>query len=78
MITTTTTITTNGNNDNSNNNSNNNNDCAIAQSVSHRIPTAEVWVRTRVKSCGISGGHSGAGAGFLRVHRFPLPLIAPQ
>jgi hypothetical protein len=27
-----------------------------------------------VRSCGIYGGQSGAGAGFLRILRFPLPI----
>jgi hypothetical protein len=27
--------------------------------------------------CGICGGQSGAGAGFLRVLRFPLPIFIP-
>jgi hypothetical protein len=45
---------------------------AIAQAVSR-------WrVRARVCSCGIYGGHSGTGAGFLRVLRFPLPNFIPQ
>jgi hypothetical protein len=30
-----------------------------------------------VWSCGICGGRSGAGAGFLRVLRFPLPIFIP-
>jgi hypothetical protein len=30
-----------------------------------------------LKSCGICGGQSGAGAGFLRVLRFPLPIFVP-
>jgi hypothetical protein len=51
---------------------------AIAQPVSRWLPTAA----TRVWSCGICGGQSGAGAGFLRVLRFPLPIFitptAPQ
>jgi hypothetical protein len=38
--------------------------------------------QTRVQSCGICGGQNGAGAGFLRVLRFPLlifiPPISPQ
>jgi hypothetical protein len=55
---------------------------AIAQAVRRWLPTAAARVRTRVRSCGICGGQSGAGAGFLRVLRFPLsifiPPIAPQ
>jgi hypothetical protein len=31
----------------------------------------------RVWSCGICGGQSGSGAGFLRVLRFPLPICIP-
>jgi hypothetical protein len=34
-------------------------------------------VRSRVWSSGICGGQSGAGAGFLRVLRFPLPIFIP-
>jgi hypothetical protein len=33
---------------------------AIAQAVSHWLPTVSV----RVRSCGICGGQSGSGAGF--------------
>jgi hypothetical protein len=46
---------------------------AIAQAVSRWLPnvTARVW------SCGICGGQNGAGAGFLRVLRFPLPTFIP-
>jgi hypothetical protein len=47
---------------------------AIAQAVSRWLPTAAALVRSRVWSSGICGGQSGAGAGFLRVLRFPLPL----
>jgi hypothetical protein len=28
-------------------------------------------------ACGVCGGQSGTGAGFLRVLRFPLPIISP-
>jgi hypothetical protein len=31
--------------------------------------------RSRFESCGTCGGHSGTGAGFLRVLRLPLPVI---
>jgi hypothetical protein len=55
---------------------------AIAQAVSRWLPTAAARVRALVSPCGICGGQRGAGAGFLRILRFPLPifipLIAPQ
>jgi hypothetical protein len=47
--------------------------CAIAQAISRRCPTAAA----RVRSCGISGGKRGIKAGFLRVLRFPLPVLIP-
>jgi hypothetical protein len=50
---------------------------AIAQGVSRRLPTAGARVQTRVYSCGICGGQSVAGAGFLRVLRFPLSIFIP-
>jgi hypothetical protein len=37
---------------------------ALAQAVSRWLPTAAARVRSRVWSSGISGGQSGAGAGF--------------
>jgi hypothetical protein len=45
--------------------------------VSRWLPTAAARVQTRVWSSGICGGQSGAGAGFLRVVRFPLPIFIP-
>jgi hypothetical protein len=50
---------------------------AIAQAVSRWLPTAAARVRVHVWSCGICGGQSGAGTGFLRVLRFPLPIFIP-
>jgi hypothetical protein len=49
---------------------------AIAQAVSPWLPTAAARVRVRT-SCGVCGGRSGSGAGFLRVLRLPLPIIPP-
>jgi hypothetical protein len=49
---------------------------AIAQAVSRWLPTAAARVRAQIWSCGICGGQSGAGAGFLRVLRF-LPIFIP-
>jgi hypothetical protein len=49
---------------------------AVAQAVSRWLPTAAVRVRFRA-ACGVCGGQSGTGAGFLRVLRFPLPIIPP-
>jgi hypothetical protein len=50
---------------------------AIAQAVSRWLPTAAARVRSRIWSSGICGGQSGAGAGFLQVLRFPLPIFIP-
>jgi hypothetical protein len=51
--------------------------CALAQAVSRWLPTVAARVRARVWSCGICSEQSGAGAGFLRVLRFPLPIFIP-
>jgi hypothetical protein len=51
---------------------------AIAQAVTRWLPTAAARVRSRVWSSGICGGQSGAGAGFLRVLRFSLPIFIPS
>jgi hypothetical protein len=45
---------------------------AVAQAVIRWLPTAAARV-----ACGVCGGQSGIGAGFLRVLRFPLPIIPP-
>jgi hypothetical protein len=50
---------------------------ALAQTVSRWLPTTVARVRSRVWSSGICGGQSGAGAGFLQVLRFPLPIFIP-
>jgi hypothetical protein len=49
---------------------------AVAQAVSRWLPTAADRVHVRA-ACGVCGGQSGTGAGFLRVLRFPLPIIIP-
>jgi hypothetical protein len=38
---------------------------AIAQAVSHQLPSAVAQVQAQVRSCGICGGQSDTGAGFL-------------
>jgi hypothetical protein len=49
---------------------------AVAQAVIRWLPTAAARVRVRA-ACGVCGGQSDTGAGFLRVLRFPLPIIPP-
>jgi hypothetical protein len=49
---------------------------AVAQAVSRWLPTAAALVRVRA-ACGICGGQRVNGVGFLRVLRFPLPIIPP-
>jgi hypothetical protein len=39
-----------------------------------RIPAVAARIRVRA-ACGVCGGQSDIGAGFLRVLRFPLPII---
>jgi hypothetical protein len=52
---------------------------ATAQAISHRLPTAAVRVRDRVRSCGIYNSQSDTGTRFLLVLRFPLPIrITPM
>jgi hypothetical protein len=50
---------------------------AIVQAVSRWLPTAAPRVRARFWSSGICGGQSGAGADFLWVLRFSLPIFIP-
>jgi hypothetical protein len=46
-----------------------------SSAVRRWLPTA---ARVRVRAaCGVCGGQSGTGAGFLRALRFPLPIIPP-
>jgi hypothetical protein len=51
---------------------------STAKAVSRWLPTAAARVRAWAWSSGICGGQIGAGAGFLRVRRFPLPIFIPQ
>jgi hypothetical protein len=41
------------------------------------MSSAVARFRAQVRSCGICDGQSGTGAGFLRVLRFPLPILIP-
>jgi hypothetical protein len=52
-------------------------DRTIAQAVRCWLTTSAVQLLGRVRSCGICGEQSCIGAGFLRVLRFPLPLMSP-
>jgi hypothetical protein len=52
-------------------------DRAIVQAVSRWLPIVAARVRSRVWSSGICGRQSVAGADFLRVLRFPLPIFIP-
>jgi hypothetical protein len=48
----------------------------MAQAVSHRLVTADVRVRARDSPCGICGGQSCTGTGFLsKFFGFPLPIL---
>jgi hypothetical protein len=49
---------------------------AVAQAVSRWLPTTATWVCVQA-ACGVCGRQSGTGAGFLRVHWFPLPIFPP-
>jgi hypothetical protein len=50
---------------------------AVAQAVRRWLPTEAARVRVRA-ACRFCVGQSGTGAGFLRVLRFPLPIIPPM
>jgi hypothetical protein len=45
--------------------------------VSRRVPITAARSRAKIRSCGICGGQSGTREGFLRVLRFPLPILIP-
>jgi hypothetical protein len=50
---------------------------AIAQAVIRWLSTVAARVRSRGWSSGICGRQSGAGTGFLRLVRFPVPTFIP-
>jgi hypothetical protein len=45
------------------------------RAVSRRLPTAGSRIRDRFKLCGICGGQSDTGEGFLPVLRFPCQVF---
>jgi hypothetical protein len=49
---------------------------AVAQAVRRWLPISAARVLV-LAACRFCGGQSGTGAGFLRVLRFPLPIIPP-
>jgi hypothetical protein len=49
----------------------------LVTAVSCLLLTSEARDLSQVKSCGICGGQSVTGDGFLRVLRFPLPILIP-
>jgi hypothetical protein len=49
---------------------------AVAHAVSRWLPNAAAQIRVQA-ACGVCGGQSGTGAGFLLVLRFPLSIIPP-
>jgi hypothetical protein len=51
--------------------------CAIAQAVSRQAPTAAAQKPSQSLPREICGGQSGIGPDFLRVIRFPLPILIP-
>jgi hypothetical protein len=53
-------------------------DRPVAQVVSPRLSVSAARVRAPGNSCGICGGRSSTGVGFLSALPFPLPLIAPH
>jgi hypothetical protein len=50
---------------------------AIAQAVSRRLPTAATLVRAQVRSWVFVVDKVALGEGFLRLLRFPLPILIP-
>jgi hypothetical protein len=48
----------------------------VAQEASRWLPTASARVHVRA-ACGVCGGQSGTGAGFLRVLRLSVAVIIP-
>ena len=52
---------------------------AVAQAISRRPLPAEAWVQFQASPCGICGGQSGIGTGFLSsVSGFPRSISPPM
>jgi hypothetical protein len=51
--------------------------CRPCHSSGAWLPTMAAQVRTHVNSCGNCDASSGIEAGYLRVFRFPLPILIP-
>jgi hypothetical protein len=52
-------------------------DHTIAQKPNCRFHITLARIRVQVRSCGICGGQIGTGEDFLRVFRFPFPVLIP-
>jgi hypothetical protein len=50
-------------------------DLALPQEASRWLPTAAAQVQSHIKSCQVCSVESSAGAGFLRVLLFPIPIF---
>jgi hypothetical protein len=47
----------------------------VTQTIGHWLVTAAAWFQSHVSSCGICGGQSGTGPGFLEVLQSPFSML---